>query len=343
MMRCFHAPSVNRTLIQCAARPMNPDDPSVESEVSTPMSADKPEQLPAQDRWLALAKRLLLCNPFYLCSAGLLLYAINRLSVDPDFFSGETQNLLFNFAALEVYELMLVGTAILLAARRVWYDSALLVVLENGLVLMPFMLISHAISLDKRLGWTLTLVAASAAMGRVYAIRRLYPQFRMPHGALVAGGVVLLFNAALPHFFRWWVEGDLLAWHQPSTVLWYAGLPLLVAAANLLPRPTRYGGLNPERSWLPLFNYGLWMAGTGVHLWCLNYITRVPLQWVMIAPAACACLWTVFYRLSDCLPNPAPVLRKGVMIGAFLTPLLAMQDALVFAGIAALNTLAFAI
>ena len=67
---------------------------------------------------------------------------MNRLSVDPTFLGNETDNLLFNFFALQFYELLLVGTGLLLARRQVWYDSALLVVLENGLVLVPFMLIS---------------------------------------------------------------------------------------------------------------------------------------------------------------------------------------------------------
>ena len=322
---------------------MNPDDPLAGQEIieSNPDSMEPPVGKQPVIPWLMWARRLLLCNPFYLCSAGMLLYAINRLSTDPNFLSDETQNLLFNFAALEVYELMLVGTGIVLAARRIWYDSALLVVLENGLVLMPFMLVSHATFVDKGLAWALTLVAATAAIGRLFAVRRLYTQFRLPRRLLLFGAIILGLNVGLPHLFRWWVEADLEAWARPNMILWFIAMPLLAAAANLLPRPTQYGGLNPERSWLPLFNYGLWIGGTCVHLWCLNYISRVPFAWLMVAPTAWACAWTMFHRLSDCLPNPPPGLRKAVLGLAFLTPLLAMPDASLFAALGALNAAGF--
>ena len=94
--------------------------------------------------WRYWARRLLVCNPFFLCSAALLLFGVNRLSIDPGFLTDETHNLLFNFFALQCYEGLVVVTAVVLARRRIWYDSALLVVLDSGLVLVPFMLISQA-------------------------------------------------------------------------------------------------------------------------------------------------------------------------------------------------------
>src|SRR5262245_22974788 len=77
--------------------------------------------------WL---KHLLACNPFYLVSAGLLLFGLYRVSIDPHFLHGEIPQLVFNFTSLQLYELLLVGTAIVLARRCIWYDSKLLVVLE---------------------------------------------------------------------------------------------------------------------------------------------------------------------------------------------------------------------
>src|ERR1041384_7504393 len=73
-------------------------------------------------------KRLLICNPFYLASAALLLYGIAKRAESPD-FPNETSQLFFNFGSLQFYELLLVGTAIVLSRRRVWYDSTLLVFL----------------------------------------------------------------------------------------------------------------------------------------------------------------------------------------------------------------------
>src|SRR6267142_4397495 len=70
-------------------------------------------------------------NPFYIASAALLLFAINRLSVDPQFLGGEEAKLIFNFSALQVYELLLICVVLFLAARRIFYDSTLLVVLES--------------------------------------------------------------------------------------------------------------------------------------------------------------------------------------------------------------------
>src|SRR5687767_1604534 len=113
---------------------MNPDDPPA-SETSNEAS---------RSSWAFWIKRLLVCNPFFLCSAALLLFAVNRLSSDDKLFVSELQNLLFNFSALQFYEVLVVATAIVLARRKIWYDSALLVALEQGLVLVPFMLISQA-------------------------------------------------------------------------------------------------------------------------------------------------------------------------------------------------------
>lgn len=86
--------------------------------------------LPAHD-WRWWARRLLVCNPFFLVSAALLLFAISRLSTDPGFLGGEQPKLLFNFGTLQVYGGLLVVTAVALVRRQVWYDSSLLVVVEH--------------------------------------------------------------------------------------------------------------------------------------------------------------------------------------------------------------------
>ncbi len=291
--------------------------------------------------WWPLVKRLVLCNPFYLCSAALLLYAINRLSIDPGFLSDETANLLFNFSALQVYELLLVVTAIVLAARRVWYDSALLVVLENGLLLVPFMLISQAAFIQKGLAWALSAVAALMVAGRFYAIRHYYPRFNLPGRALLVGLLVLGFNLALPHIFRPWVEHDAEDWRVPNEILWWMAMPVLAACANLLSRATRHSGLNPERSWLPLFNYGLWLIGTGVHVWSLGYICKIRFEFVFLAPAACVCAWTLFNRFSDFVANPSAETRSFALGFAFLTPLLAIEQPWLLVSVASVNTIGF--
>src|SRR5271165_6555014 len=106
-----------------------------ESHVSPIHDTLVPPQIPVPRKpgvyWL---KRFLACNPFYLCSAALLLFGVYRVSVDPSLMGAETADLFFNFSALQVYEFLLVITAIFLARRALWYDSTLLAWPENLLV-----------------------------------------------------------------------------------------------------------------------------------------------------------------------------------------------------------------
>lgn len=200
-------------------------------------------------------------------SAALLLYGVARISADANLFAGETPNLVFNFMALQMYAALLVVTAIRLSRRAIWYDSALLVVLENGLVLVPFMLVSQAAFIEPLLGQLLVLLAGGAAVGRALWLRRSYPRFNLPNRALLLGMILLVLNMVAPLILRSIVDRTSVDdWAAPNQLIWAVLLPLAVLGANLLPRPSRYGGLNPERSWLPMFIYGLWVIGTGVHV-----------------------------------------------------------------------------
>src|SRR4051794_13929803 len=119
-------------------------------DLTNPESTETPPPLPRQPGplekpitidWNYWARRLLVCNPFFLCSAALLMFGVNRLSIDPNFLKEDESNLFFNYGALQLYGFLVIGTAIILARRKIWYDSALLVVVEHGLVLVPFMLL----------------------------------------------------------------------------------------------------------------------------------------------------------------------------------------------------------
>ena len=91
--------------------------------------------------------------------------------MDPKFLEVEVAKLGFNFSALQVYELLVVGVAILLARRRVWYDSTLLVVLENLLVLVPFILITQAVLIGPEIAAALCAAAALLALARFSALK----------------------------------------------------------------------------------------------------------------------------------------------------------------------------
>lgn len=69
-----------------------------------PQSPSSAESVHGFD-WRYWARRLLVCNPFFLCSAALLLFGVTRLSLDPKFLPEEQVNLLFNYSSLQFYEL----------------------------------------------------------------------------------------------------------------------------------------------------------------------------------------------------------------------------------------------
>jgi len=313
-------------------------DPTIQN---TPYPDPTPDETAAPERdWRYWMRRLLVCNPFFLCSAALLLYAVNRLSSVDSLFAGEIQNLLFNFSALQFYETLVVVAGIILARRKIWYDSSLLVVVEQGLVLVPFLLITQAtvqgqeLREGMNLALPLALAGAAATAGRMLSIRRGFPQFNLPPRALLLGAVILAANVALPIFFRLWMGTDLQEWEEENNFLWYVAIPLLALGANLLPKPQRYGGSNPERHWLPIFIYAMWLTGSAVHVWSIAHICSLPLSPHHLAPLACALVWTLWHRLQDFLPSPPLHLRRAILALALLAPLLAFNNSYVFTALA---------
>src|SRR5436190_19980754 len=128
--------------------PIEPEPP--EPSAQPPMQVPAQEPIPAElaavsssrpNRGAAYwAKRLVACNPFYLLSAALLLYGCYRISAEPELAEHNSFHLFFNFGSLQIYEMLVVITAIFLASRRIWYDSTLLIGLENLLLFVPFIL-----------------------------------------------------------------------------------------------------------------------------------------------------------------------------------------------------------
>ena len=324
---------------------MNPENP--ESGTATPTPTQDPASIPEPINWRLWARRLLVCNPFFLCSAALLLFGVNQLSGEEKLFSEEIQNLLFNFSALQFYEVLVVLTAVVLARRKVWYDSSLLVVLEQGLALVPFMLISQATMQGEAapeglsLAWTLSLAGGAVALARYGAVRRWFPQFNLPPRALLMGALILAGNVALPLIFRPRMEKDVADWQEENLVLWYVILPIVAAGANLLRRPTRYGGLNSERQWLPLFTYALWVAGSAVHVWCVAHICDMPLHSHHLAPLACVVAWTLWNRRSDCILSPSLHWQRMILVLTIAAPLLAFNESHLFTLLAGATHLAY--
>src|SRR5947207_3423939 len=124
------------------------DQPSPVNGSEPPLPVGVPPSAPTSQPWY---RGLVRCNPFYLISALLLIYGIYRISIDPQFLRTETHQVVFNFTAIEIYEAMLAATALMLIRRKIEYDSMLLFWIENLLVLIPFMLVSHAAFLEQPL------------------------------------------------------------------------------------------------------------------------------------------------------------------------------------------------
>jgi len=217
------------------------------------------------------------------------------------------------------------------------------VVVEHGLVLVPFMLLSQAALLNNKLGVMLALGAVVLTSLRAVMIHRWYPQFNLPSRALALGGALLLINAALPLFYPRAVKLDTDDWATPNQLLWFVALPLLVTGANLLPKPKHYGGLDPERHWLPLFIYALWVAGTGAHFWCLGHISNLPFRIELLGPALLIAAWTMYRRLDDCLVAPSVNWQRAILCLAFVAPLVSFPNAELFELLVLLNTIAFGI
>ncbi len=311
----------------------------MEPAASSPASPENFDATQPVRDWRWWARRLLVCNPFFLVSAALLLFAINRLSTDPQFLGGEEPKLLFNFGTLQVYGGLLVLTAVALGRRRVWYDSALLVVVEHGLVLVPFILIAQAALIGQSLAAALIGTGAAAVALRAWVIRRWYPRFNLPARALALGAGILGVNVVMPLWFRHVVDQQSVHdWVGPNRLLWLLAMPLIAAGANFLPRPRDFAGLNPERPWLPIFIYGFWLAGTGVHAASVGYLgTGSSLTYALLTPCLLATGWTLLNRLGDFLPVPGVFARRAAMGIIALLPLLAWREPALLLGAGGFN------
>lgn len=274
------------------------------------------EPCPTPHRFTNGVKRFLYCNPFYLASAALLLFGLYRVSGDANFLPLEIAQLKFNFVSLQLYELLMVVTAVVLARRRIWYDAKLLVTMENLLVLVPFMLVSQAALIDPRTVWIFCGAAACLALGRSALAQRGVAALRFPPSLVAIGAVVLAVNAAWPVIYRILHEtkfGTKLesgAAFEMHRLGWWLLLPALIALANLLPRPREDGESPAPVRRFPVGMLSLWLAGTAVHLYALGYVYDFDLRREWLAPAIWMLTWTLHWRLPEYAASFAFLTRK---------------------------------
>ena len=277
-------------------------------------------------------RRFLACNPLYLISAALLLYSFYLVSVDRNFLGTEVSQLTFDLGSLQMYEALVVCTAIFLARRAVWYDSTLLVGLENLLVLVPFILISQAALINMRLVWFLCCGVGLLAAVRFGLLKRFIHQLNAPPRTLVLGIVMLAVNIALPIVYRILQESkfgtkpDWGAAYHTNQFVWWLLCPALCALSSLVPWKRVSTELWPQRGWLPLGLFSLWLTGTGVHLYCLDYVYDFELRPDLLAPAIWALAWAFSLRVPQWLPDAAPAWRSVPWILPAVTTLLATEQ-----------------
>ncbi len=291
-------------------------------------------QIPDKRTFLYWTRRLLDCNPLYLVSAACLLYGSYLFTIDPAFRGAEFGPITTIFSSLQLYEILLVVTAIILARRQIWYDSTLLVALENMFVLIPFILVTLAVFLGNTVTWIVCGIGAAMAIIRFAGLKKFVPLLNMPRQLLAIGFLVLVTNLVLPFLFRS-IHGahvgplhktDLDALTTYSRCCWLVLLPLLFGPVNFLPRPTRWNGVAAQRSWLPLGLATIWIIVCAVHFWCVGYIYDLFWGYSLLAPLLCTATWTLYNRLSDFHPNPTAGWLTALSTPPVVTALLGAWD-----------------
>ena len=275
---------------------MNPNQPTPNAPFGseTIFSTDN-----LKSRLLEGSKRLLERNPFYLISAGLLLYGINLFSADPSFAHVETSRLGFNFTTLLLYEFLLVITAVFLARRKIWYDSLLLVGLENLFVLIPFSLLSRAVFTESALSWWMCGAALLFATLKFWILKTSIRQLYLPRRLLSFAGIILILNAALPivsHHFA----NDAKILTSILIVGWFVLLPALIFLFDFIPAPTFRSEAPAQKHWAQI-QYGIWLIVTGLHLGGVGYVHTFHWQIAFLAPTAWILAWIGVRR---CLAMP---------------------------------------
>jgi len=309
--------------------------------------SERPEPKPFS-HW---AKRFLICNPFYLVSAALLLFGMYRLSVDRSLFTGEISQLVFNLSSLEFYEILLVATAIFLAARRIWYDSTLLVGLENLFVFVPFILVSQVALISTNVVWSVCASVTILTVLRFNALKRCFTELNLPGGLLGIGAVLLAINIGLLAMYRM-VGETKMGWVPDSgpdfvknQLTWLVILPAALALANFLPHAREIGSLEPQRRWLPAGFFSLWIVATGAHLYCLNYVYNFAFNIGMLVPALWMLAWTAYRRAPEIFQWRTRTPQCALAITSLLVPLAAASEngTKIFFALTALNAVVYAV
>lgn len=260
-----------------------------------------------------MGRWLLTVNPFYLASAVMMLYGLYLVSVDTQLLGQETSQLAFNFSSLQLYECLLVVTAVMLARRRIWYDSTLLVIFENLFAVVPFILISQASFISADWKWAACTGAVVLPLLRFSTLHRRLPELNLPLNVLALGACLLLVNLMFPLLYREVIEHDNDWWLDIARNVWLYLLPVPMLALNLFPAiPTRGDGPAGWSRWSFIF-LTTWLAGTAAHLHSIAYVDGQKFALHLAAPLVWATAWTLRNRLPEIMPFLAPEWRNRLL------------------------------
>jgi len=330
---------------------INPDVQPKPADVKAPpvlLSSIKSER--SSHRWQRL-QRFFACNPFYSVSAALLLYSFYLISADKSFLPTEVAQLSFNFGSVQLYEILVVATAIFLARRAIWYDSTLLVALENLLLLVPFILISQAALIDAHLVWTLCIGAGVLAATRLSLLKRHISQLDFQRRLAWMGASFIVVNAVLPivyrvlHESKFGTKPDWGAAYETNQYIWWLLVPMLCGLISLVPWPRlSTHELESQRPWFSLGVLSLWLVGTGVHLYCLGYVYDFALRPELLAPTAWILLWVLYRKIDQLRPSLEERWKHCFWMLPMLATLLAtpQPEKIVFLALTGLNISIFA-
>ena len=311
--------------------PENTQDQAAEARFVPPIIPAMAREIPAAIDFSALFKRFFSCNPFFLLSALLLIFGMYQISTGAGFSRREMTQLVFNMSSLQIYELLLVITAVFLARRHLWFDSTLLVALENVLVIVPFILLSQVGLIRTGTLWSLCLGIGGLAIARFYGLKRGFPGINLPRRSLAIGAIFLVANLAVTVAYR------LLHEHKIGTKptvgaafytnegIWLLLVPALCALMALAPNFSS-GPLPHQRRSLPAGCALAWLTGTCVHFYCLGYIYDFDLRASLWTPGVWVLAWVLYYRW-PAMAGKLPFLRPGLLALPLVIPWLSLgQD-----------------
>lgn len=292
-------------------------------ESTPPSSVNQEESKRGADRW-ALLKSFLARNPFYPASALALLYGIGTVSADAALADQEARQLYFNFGSLLIYEMLLMGAAWYLARRRIMYDVNLLVVLENLLVFVPFLLVSQATLLDAGMATILCISGSLLALGRFAIQRWALSGLELPSRLFCFGVLFLLIHLFFPLYFRKVADWDNEAWDRCSPWFWMLLLPALQALMLRLPwGPSQKEG-EAREAWMGPLILTFWTAATAVHIASMDYVGDVPFYRWQLGPVLWAVAWTWALRMPRIL-NLSDTWQRALYVLPVLAPIVSVS------------------